>query len=322
MKLRNLRELSSLVVKPIKTAHQGELINIHSLFFKPRYFSELIRGLTRFHRPVFSSSVKSAMAQVTYSDLDLRDWQSFVQHFDGHIHAPLTYYNSAGAFCLFKILAELRINFSKILHLKAEFELTEPLKTVNPDSVYTVRMELVDVLPRRMHCLLVIQSQLLDETGRVVREHRDFWLVKNCPEARLQGVIPSGQHTAEEFRGISNRPAEWQNWAVSTLKKHEHHLHPTAGRHYGRISGDHNLFHTTHWGARLCGQKRPFLQGFGLMNLVLQQASQVKQEAASALAITFARPAYVGQTLSFYFAQETFEICDEQSQLVAFGSYH
>ncbi|WP_141733197.1 hypothetical protein [Oligoflexus tunisiensis] len=320
MNLAYVKSLSTLLKQPIGAGIQPQLVDIQSPLYRPQYFGELIRGMARRHRPRLRKKVPAATAQVRFSELDRHDWHQFIAQTQDHIQAPLTYYNSAGAFCLFRILGALRINFSTILHLQSNYELTAPLETVKPDSVYTMKMELSDVVPRKNQCILIMRTELADENGRVVRVHKDFWFVKKCPPHFLEGIASDQVELAERFRGLSKRMSSWQTWDGNTVKR-QHRLGAQAGLDYGRISGDHNIIHTTTWGARLCGQKRPFLQGFGVMNLTLHYATQVKGSPAESISITFARPALVDQVLDFHFNGNAFEICDERQRLVAFGQY-
>ncbi len=321
MSLAYVKSFGSLLFQPFSGSLESRTVDIQSPFYKPKYFSEMIRGMTRRHRPSFRKTIAPAEAQVTFSETDLQHWQSFVNHSVEQVAAPLTCYSSAGAFCLFKILGDLKINFSTILHLRANLQLTAPLETVSPDSIYRLRMALADVIPRNKQCILVIETQLLDSKDNIVRQHQDLWFVKKCPERFLKGVAATEQHSIDEFRGLSKKDSNWSQWTESKLSVREHRLDRLAGQHFGRISGDHNIIHTTHWGARFCGQKRPFLQGFGLMNLALHHASQVKEAPVNAMSITFARPALVDQRLNFYFSPLTFEICGENRDLIAFGTY-
>lgn len=322
MSLAYVKSLSSLLKSPFSGPLEPALVNIQSPLYRPKYFGELIRGMARRHRPDFAQSIAPANARVQYSELDQKNWHRFVAHRAEQLQAPLTYYNSAGAFCLFKILADLQINFSTILHLRASIELTSPLEAVEPDSVYYLTMRLIEVIPRKSQCILVMRSELSDKQGTVLRVHKDYWFVKKCPPALLQALSPEQELLADEFRGLSKTQAQWPSWNPATLIKRSRTLHPRAGQHYGYISGDHNVIHTTHWGARMCGQKRPFLQGFGLMNLALHEATQARGKAPQKLSVTFARPALVGQELTFFFGSSQFEICDEQGKLLAFGLYN
>jgi hypothetical protein len=320
MNLAYVKSLGTLLKQPVGAGIQPQLVDIQSPLYRPQYFGELIRGMARRHRPHLRKKVPAATAQVRFSELDRQDWHQFVAHTPQHIPAPFTYCNSAGAFCLFRILGALQINFSTILHLQSNLELTAPLEAVKPNSIYNMKMELSDIIPRKHQCILVMRTELTDENGCVVRVHKDFWFVKKCPPHLLEGIVSDHADLAENFRGLSKRASSWQSWGEGTVQR-QHRLGAQAGLDYGRISGDHNIIHTTTWGARLCGQRRPFLQGFGVMNLALHHASQVKGSPAESISVTFARPALVDQVLDFYFKDSAFEICDERQRLVAFGQF-
>lgn len=322
MSLAYVKSLGTLLKQPIKGEGRWEsqLVDIQSPLYRPQYFSELVRGMARLHRPDLSKDISAVTAKVRFSEVDRRDWQKFVAQGPKDIQAPLTYYNSAGAFCLFRILGALKINFSTILHLQSNIELRDSLEAVAPDQVYNMKMELYDVIPRQAQCILVMQTEISDSHDRLLRVHKDFWFVKKCPPHFLEGIVSREPELCEIFRGLSKRTSSWLDWNGPVIKR-QHRLGTKAGLEYGRISGDHNIIHTTSWGARLCGQKRPFLQGFGLMNLALHHATQVTSAPAQSLSVTFARPVLVDQVLRFYFGASRFEICDERQTLLAFGQF-
>ena len=90
------------------------------------------------------------------------------------------------------------------------------------------------------------------------------------------------------------------------------------GLDYGRISGDMNPVHTCRLGAWLFGLKRPFLQGLALRNLVVRHLAELGVSVEH-LKLTFASPAYLGQTLLLVVDSGALEVHDAQGRLVAFG---
>jgi acyl dehydratase len=91
------------------------------------------------------------------------------------------------------------------------------------------------------------------------------------------------------------------------------------GRRFGSVSGDFNPGHTTKLAARMFGMKRPFLQGLGLRNAMLRELVRAGFPLTR-FQMSFANPAYLGQTLQFVMQDHAFEVIDEQRHVVAFGS--
>lgn len=110
------------------------------------------------------------------------------------------------------------------------------------------------------------------------------------------------------------------HWHDAQARRTAFYVPADAGRRYARIAGDYNL-HTTNLGARLFGQSRAFLQGYGVMNLALHHLTQQAGEALEHVEILFTRPALTGQTLHLHQSAHAFELCNEENALVAFGSY-
>lgn len=307
------------------TFSTGERVDLKSSRYLRRYSGEMLRGLFRTHRPALDKALKSAVYNVKVDQALVSAWETFVSrdaidNEKGVTEAPLTYYNCAGAFGLFDLLKELRINFGTILHLKAELNVVQA-KPLIIDDDYCLRMSVVDIIPKDTKCILVFQSELTDSHGEVLRIHKDFWYVKKCPSHLMEKINYPRQHDGSEFKGISYKETQLSSIDESLKLNTMIRVPNDAGQQFARISGDYNFIHTTHWGAKLCGKKKAFLQGFGVMNLCLHHLALLTKTPIAHFDIAFSKSIYVGQTVNLVAVDGRFELCDKQGSLLAFGNY-
>lgn len=300
----------------------GERVDLKSFRYLRRYSGEMVRGLFRSHRPTLDKALQSAIYKVKVDESLVKSWESFVSKTeDSHHAAPLTYYNCAGAFGLFDLLKAMRINFGTILHLKAELKVPTPKPLVVGED-YSLRMSVVDIIPKDSKCILVFQSELSDAAGEVLRIHKDFWYVRKCPRKLMQNIAYPQEHSDAEFKGISYRESQFRDLDESVKKRSKIRVPNDAGQQFARISGDYNVIHTTHLGAKLCGKKKAFLQGFGVMNLCLHHISLLTKKPLTHFDISFSKSIYVGQEVELVLVGQGFELSDSDGNLLAFGNCH
>jgi len=296
------------------TPPYSPLVEAHSPFYFPRYASTVFQGLLRPHRPLLGDNSAVTTFRSRTRDSSMRRWQQFAGHGDADLPVPFTYLNSAGAYCLTRLLQALHINLSRVMHLKASIRLTQPLQAIRPDEIYTVHMCIKEIIPLKNRALLVTDSAIVDHEGQSIRHHVDHWHIRDTPTEAPGSMHPD----TLQFRRLSQRTPGWQEWDDSTRLTARFYLPAGAARHYAAISGDYTP-HATRLGARLFGQKRPFMQGFGLMNLALHHLTQMSAKPLQELAIVFARPALTGQDIAVHSNGASFEMCSRDNELLAFG---
>ena len=296
-------------------------VKLHSRLYLLRYTSEILRGLFRRHRPQLRAQVQPTRYGVRLSKKDLANWHDFVNRQPDQVPAPLTYYGGAGAFGLFDLLAQLRINFSTILHLRGKVEILDGVAEVDIGDEFTLEMQLEDVILRKRQCILVVSTLVRNRIGEAVRRHEDFWFVRNCNPRYMQELCYPHRYDGKEFEGISRRESQLFSNPQAHLQSLAIVIPENAGQSYARVSGDYNVIHTTGWGARLCGQKKAFLQGFGVMNLCLHHITQLLEKAPASFSITYCRPTFVDQEVVLVLSDRRFELCDGRGQLLCFGEF-
>ena len=157
----------------------------------------------------------------------------------------------------------------------------------------------------------------------MIRRHKDFWFVKKCDKKYIEAYEHTSNYDVSEFSGLSKRQATLAiaSNTDDTIKKALIPISKSAGREYAKVSGDYNIVHTTNLGARITGQKRAFLQGYGVMNLCIHHLSQLAKQPISNIKITFCKPTFVDQTAELFVHNNHFELCDCDGQVLSAGSF-
>lgn len=296
------------------------LIDIRSRMHLPLYCMEMLMGLIRLHRPQLGRVNATASFRCMPHPESIARLHQFAGHQAADLPVPFTYLNSAGSFCLFEVMRQLRINFANVMHLKGSMTLFKPVGTIRANKAYSLEMRVKSILPLKQRCILITETDILDAKNRPIQRHIDHWHVRgqNIRPAKEQNTLINT--AAEEFRGLSKRLPRWMHWDRTATRETAFHLPADAGTRYAHIAGDYNL-HTTNLGARLFGQRRAFLQGYGVLNLALHHLTQSAGRELEHFEILFTRPALTGQTLTMHANEHEFELCSEEKELVAFGRY-
>lgn len=230
---------------------------------------------------------------------------------------PLLANQSVGTLLYSQLFADLGINLRHLLHLQH--------RTVHHASVATCAKAREQRLSCRVQrvlrlgedrVLVEVQTQVLAADGSLLSQVEDGFLVRGLPLADLAG-LQSDRGLLRELLGLRRRLPRLSvtdgEARVSAMN-----VPPQMGLDYGRISGDMNPVHTSRLGAWLFGLKRPFLQGLALRNLVVRHLAELGV-AVGHLSLTFASPAYLGQTLLLVVDSGALEVHDAKGRLVAFG---
>ena len=230
---------------------------------------------------------------------------------------PLLANQSVGTLLYSQLFADLGLNLRHLLHLQH--------RTVHHASVAACAKAREQRLSCRVQrvlrlgedrVLVEVQTQVLAADGTLLSQVEDGFLVRGLPVADLAG-LPSDRGMLRELLGLRRRlprlsvtDGEARVSAMDVPRQ--------MGLDYGRISGDMNPVHTCRLGAWLFGLKRPFLQGLALRNLVVRHLAELGV-AVEHLSLTFASPAYLGQTLLLVVDSGALEVHDAKGRLVAFG---
>ena len=230
---------------------------------------------------------------------------------------PLLANQSVGTLLYAQIFADLGLNLRDLLHLQH--------RSIHHAGVAAFararEQRLTCTVPRVLRLgedrvLVEVRTVISGTDGQLLAVVEDGFLVRNLPPARLAG-LPSDRLLLRELLGLSRRTPRLST-TQGDARVAEMPVPRAMGLAYGRISGDMNPVHCCRLGAWLFGLKRPFLQGLALRHLVLRHLAELGLPL-DRLNLTFASPAYLGQSLLLVALGEDIEVHDAQGRLVAFG---
>ena len=231
---------------------------------------------------------------------------------------PLLTNQSVGTLLYSQLFADLGLNLRHLLHLQH--------RTVHHASVADCAKARKQQLRCRVQrvrrvgedrVLVDVQTQVLAADGTLLSLVEDGFLVRGLPSADL-APLASDRALLRDVLGLRRRLPRLSTGdgqaRVSAMD-----VPRGMGLDYGRISGDMNPVHTSRVGAWFFGLKRPFLQGLALRNLVVRHLAELGASVEQ-LSLTFASPAYLGQTLLLVVDSGALEVHDAKGRLVAFGA--
>lgn len=292
--------------------------------YRVAYWTGTIRNLTVPHG-LHADTVQPVAAPMVVTPRLRAKWQRLFRE-TGGTHEPDTpvpylYNQSVGTLLYTRMFAQLGINFRHLLHVQHE---TKHWSSVD-DWVHADRQELHLTLRgawrlgdgKAMVGVRCAVHRARDEGGALLGTINDRFIIRQVPEPDLERLT-SGRALLRSLAELRRREPQLDATAegsvVSAIR-----LSPTMGKQFGAVSGDYNPVHTTRFAARVFGIRRPFLQGLGLRNAIMRQLA-LHDRPLTRVNISFASPAFLGQTLRVVMQGEAFEVIDESGVVVAFGA--
>jgi len=237
---------------------------------------------------------------------------------EGLVAYPFLYAQSVISLLQARVLSDLGVNRRHVHHLRHRTRL--------PDGVQPY----LDAAQQRLQCRLLravrvspTEALVLMETRISDAEDRTLALVEDGFVVRDLQVADAVQ--ADEDDGLRRAVSRMRRRAPELSNTHPEvrmrtlFIAPDAGRRFGRVAGERGMAHVSRLGARLMGQRRPFVQSQYLRNLVARELAEWGLEQSNLL-LTFTAKAQLGQTLRLLQQGSAFELVDERGRLVAFGS--
>lgn len=281
------------------------------------YWSGTLANLLTTHR-LKANRVQRYTADAIISDRLSARWHSlFEVKPEDTDPIPFLYYQSVGTLLYTRIFADLGINFRNLLHVKHE---TRHLMDIS--ACASVRRNRLDCGLKQVNrlgrdkALVSLETSIYGPGDTPLSVVQDSFLIRKLPSHDLNGLDGDAM-AVREMRALRTRAAE-----LSAHTEGTRHCSMTVthdmGRSYGKVSGDMNPVHTTKLGACLFGLPRPFLQGLGVRNLVIRHLIHMRVPLDH-LALTFASPAYLGETLNLLVQGRRFEVQGSRRCIVAYG---
>jgi acyl dehydratase len=288
------------------------------------YWSSTLRNLTVAHA-LKAEDVGTYAAPIVITSALRTQWQQLFNdtgdRADPDVPVPYLYNQSVGTLLYTRLIADLGINFRHLLHVQHE---TKHWASV-VDWVRTDRQELHASLRgaarlgdgKAMISLRIAIHRARAEGGLLLGTVNDRFIIRNVPDADLD-KLATGRALLRTLAELRRKEPQLDASAPDSVVASIHLPHD-MGKRFGRVSGDFNPVHTTRWAARLFGVKRPFLQGLGLRNAMIRQLA-VHGRPLKRFTISFASPAFLGQTLRVVMQGDAFELIDAAGHVVAFGA--
>ena len=272
------------------------------------YYRSAIKGVLRKHRLEFKQPRYGRDSNFVYLVSSKQRWHRLYNVPDD-IHVPFTVYGYSGAVGMMKILKELGVNYRHLLHLKSEIKISGEMHT---GESYIIDFEFDEVLRIKTDKAAIIGTVKVKKEGNILLEVRDHFVIKEVPEADLARL--KADETGQ-FRGITRIPAK----PIEGAQINELFIERNYARDYGSASGDKNIVHTTAFGSRLFGYKRPFIQGLCTANLVL---SRLRMDGLnlSYFNIVFCRPVYLRSTVFLHYTKSEYRLIDRKGNVLCFGN--
>jgi hypothetical protein len=288
------------------------------LAYALQYWPGTLHQLLRPHRLRAAVATPRLSTPVRVEPRLRADWERL---FDTDGRCPLLVSQSVGTLLYMRLFAQLGLNLRQLLHVQHR-----TVHRVSPEAFAEIGEQELDC--RLQGCWRLADDKALvalhtlirrpaAEGGELLAEVEDRFLIRRVPRADWERLpAPEGRGALRELLGLRKRQPQLDaaDGLVLPLP-----LAPDLGRRYGQVSGDPNPVHTTRLAARLFGLPQPFAQGLALRNLIVAALHRLDAPLQS-LQLSFAQPAYLGQTLSLVLQGERFELLDAERHVIAFGS--
>lgn len=237
---------------------------------------------------------------------------------EGTTAVPFLYNQSVGTLLYTRVFADLGINFRHLLHVKHETS-----HVAGVPQYASARQQRLDCGVKQLSrlgedkALVDVETRIHGACDTLLSVIQDRFLIRKLPVRDLASL--RRDPTAVREMLALRRCASALTPQTEGIRHCSMPVPQDMGRLYGQVSGDMNPVHTTKFGARLFGVPRPFLQGLGVRNLAIRHMATMGVPLDH-LSLTFASPAYLGQTLRLLFRDGRFEVQDSRQQIVAYGT--
>jgi len=169
-----------------------------------------LRTLVRQPRLVVDRRFPHCEAPMRISAQERARWHALFGVAQGAVAPPFGFHSTVGTLVLMKVMADVGVNFRKLLHLRSEMALS--LLDVEPGVGYRLGARPADIqVPRGDRVMLVVDSRLNDDAGHLVRGFRDFFVFVNLQAhhvAELKASKRFGRLDGAELRDAARRKSK------------------------------------------------------------------------------------------------------------------
>lgn len=295
----------------VPSAEQG-------LAYTCRWWAATVPGLLRRHR---LQPDRARRYETTFQPSNELG-EGFAELFDlphapGGVDYPFLYAQSVIGLLQARVLADLGVNRRHVQHLRHRTRLPDgvrPYLAARQQRIECRLLRAVRVGPTE--ALVLMETRLSDPDGHTLALVEDGFVVRDLQVAYAVQADEDDLLRRAVSR-MRRREPEIQP-AAPDVRMRQLFVAPNAGRRFGRVAGERGAVHVSRLGARLMGQRKPFVQAQYLRNLVSRELAEWGLDQSNLL-LTFTGKAHLGQTLRLLLQGEAFELVDERGRLVAFG---
>lgn len=291
------------------------------LAYAAHYWAATLGNLLRPHRLAAGTGCDYAAA-LEITPQHRHAWQ---QLFEAEPGCPLLHSQSVGTLLYTRVFRDLGLNFRHLLHVQHCTEHVADADELAAGGPQQLLCELQGVArlgePKEGKALVTLRTRIhagAEQGGALLAVVTDRFMIRRVPQHDAQQLPPADRRQLRELLGLRRRNPEILPGGPR-VRRALIVLPDDQGQRYAEVSGDHNPVHTTPLAARLFGQPGPFVQGLALRNAVMRELHAAGLPLQR-LEVTFASPAWLGQTLQWLHQGNRWELVDETGTVVAFGT--
>lgn len=256
--------------------------------------------------------------------------QNWIDLFDSSrdsIAHPFTYFASNSAIALFHVLDNIGVNFKNILHVKTKINFIEDAGQLKPRTLYDFGINLNKIGSiGQNRIVLGFDEFIYNQQGKPIKMVKEYFSIRNVSTEdleRLRAISDYRSVTPEEFVGLSKRVARLapEGKLPTPYDPIPIKITEQMPLDYARISGDLGVHHTTRSAAKICGFKKPFIQGLCSANHIICALNREFNGKLLNIQFTYCNPVYVNQTVYLFYNDNRFEMLDANHKVLVRGRY-
>lgn len=278
-----------------------------------KFYLKVFQSLQQDERMALDAEIPPMKTRWFLHDDKLEKWLSLVDYQASYPQA-FTFSAPAGVWALMRVLEDIGISFSRIMHMSSRLLLLK--KTgFEANQHYSTTVNYLGAIPHSKKAVLIrFQSTVRDVTGHDVMILEDELYV-----AGLEEEFVSNLKKPEQSR--PKRPTQSELINKPGADSIQMKIGRSMGQKYGKLSGDLNPLHISNIGAKLFGHRRSFVQGLCTLNLVIAQLGTQWRGSIRSIEIHFVRPVEQPSKPRLLCDLDTFELIDKDGKLLVAGKY-
>lgn len=285
------------------------------------YWYRFLKNLLFGSKPRLLKKPKPTKATLIHGEQIQRTWCDFFGLKYEDCLNPFVRFNKFSSFILFDKMEHFHLSFKNLVHVKTEAKFFDHNFMFAAQNVLTLTYELFDIIPLEKNRVGLIIRVVASQQEKALYETKSIFVVKKVPQKFLETISKQHGYTEEKQFNNLRQIKPLLNPHQPEVKSLTFYIEKDLGKRYGLLSGDLNPLHSSDFFSRLIGGKKSFVQGLCTLNYILSQLTTHEKKQIMQLDILFCQFVYTDQTLQFHYTNDSFELVDEQENLLVKGSY-